>query len=233
MEKTGLLPLLLPELAQCRGIEQKGFHRFDVLDHSLKACDAVPSDRTTVRLAALLHDLGKSQTVAIDENGNRTFHGHEEISARLAEKICLRFRYPNVTKNFVVHLIRNHMFHYEESWSDTAVRRFVVRIGEENLADAYTLRRADLFATAGTAMSEDVLAPLIDRVRNVLARTKVLSLKDLAVNGLDLSKAGIASSPRMGIILRELLETVLSDPEMNERTRLIEMALKLENQLQG
>ena len=233
MEKTGLLSLLLPELARCRGVEQKGSHIFDVLDHSLKACDAVPLDRTIIRLAALLHDLGKLQTLAVDVKGKRSFYGYEELSARLAEEICQRFRYPNATTGFVVHLIRNHMFHYEDSWTDADVRRFVVRIGEENLADAYTLRRADMYATSGLAVPSDALDKLANRVREVLARTKVLTIKDLAVNGRDLSQAGIAASPRMGIILKELLEMVLIDPEMNEKTKLIELALNLEKNLQG
>jgi len=233
MEKTGLLALLLPELARCRGVEQKGHHRFDVLDHSLKACDAVSSDQTLVRLAALFHDLGKPQTMAVNDEGNRTFYGHEEVSARLAEEICHRFRYPNATIDFVVHLIRNHMFHYEESWTDAAVRRFVVRIGESNLADAYALRRADMYATEGFGVAADALAPLSNRVRDVLAKTKVLSIKDLAVDGRDLSQSGIATGPRMGIILRELLETVLTDPEMNERTRLIELAVRLDKRFRG
>ena len=233
MEKTSLLSLLLPELACCRGVEQKGSHRFDVLDHLLHACDAVPSDRVLVRLAALLHDLGKPQTLSVDNEGNRTFFGHEEVSARMAEGIFQRLRYPNATKEYVVHLIKNHMFHYEASWTDAAIRRFVVRIGEGNLADAYVLRRADMYATTGDKVPREALSPLADRVQEVLDRTNVLSIKDLAVNGRDLAGAGIVAGPRMGAILKELLETVLSDPEMNEKSRLMELALNLEKRLQG
>lgn len=226
MEKTGLLELLLPELALCRNIEQKGVHRFDVLDHSLLACDfaAQKNDLSVVRLAALFHDIGKPATRALDDAGIWTFYNHEQVSAELSRAILLRFRYPNSVIDSVVHLIEEHMFHYEEVWKDAAVRRFIIRVGEEHLPNLYRLRMADAYATTGIEPPWDFLLPLIRRVDGVLAGSRAFSLKDLQINGNDLLSLGVKPGPFMGIILRELLETVVDDPDLNSREKLLEIA---------
>lgn len=226
MEKTGLLELLLPELASCRNIEQKGVHRFDVLDHSLLACDFAAREEGSlvVRLAALLHDMGKPATRALDDAGIWTFYHHERVSAELSRNMMLRFRYPHSVIDRVVHLVEEHMFHYEEVWKDAAVRRFIIRVGEEYLPDLYRLRRADAYAAAGTGLPRDFLVPLITRVDEALAGSRAFSLKDLQINGKDLQRIGVKPGPVMGIILRELLETVVDDPALNAKEKLLEIA---------
>ncbi|MDR1301060.1 MAG: HD domain-containing protein [Treponema sp.] len=226
MEKTGLLELLLPELALCRNIEQKGFHRFDVLDHSLLACDAAAQEQAPklVRVAALLHDIGKPATRAWDPGGVWTFYQHEQVSAALSRDLLTRLRYPNGVIDGTVHLVREHMFHYEANWTDGAVRRFIIRVGEENLSNLYQLRRADAYATAGKALPWDFLVPLITRVDAVLAESRALSLKDLPVSGKDLKVIGIQPGPIMGIILSQLLEAVVEDPALNTKEKLLEIA---------
>jgi putative nucleotidyltransferase with HDIG domain len=226
MEETGLLGLLLPELERCRGVEQKGFHRFDVLDHSLLACDYAAREGfpQEVRLASLFHDIGKPLTRKMDESGIWTFHRHERESARIAGNIMTRFRYPHAVLDRVVHLITEHMFFYEEIWSDAAVRRFIIRVGEENLRDLLDLRKADTYAAAGTEVRGDALVPFIDRINKVLAQGRAFTLKDLAVSGKDLAETGITPGPLMGVILKELLETVITDPDLNTREKLLEIA---------
>jgi putative nucleotidyltransferase with HDIG domain len=237
METTGLLALLLPDLAACRGIDQKGFHRFDVLDHSLLACDytARHNHPPAVRLAALLHDIGKPPVRKLDERGVWTFYQHERESARLALKFFHSYRYPNAITESVIHLIEEHMFHYEETWKDGAVRRLIIRIGEENLPDIYRLRLADAYATAGAEPPADYLLPLITRVEDILTQKRAFSLKDLAISGGDLMEIGIKPGKRMGIILNELLETVVDDPDLNNRDKLLEIAknLKAREELGG
>jgi putative nucleotidyltransferase with HDIG domain len=225
MEQTGLLGLLLPELAACRGVEQKGFHRFDVLDHSLLACDYAAREGFSrpLTLAALFHDIGKTPTRKL-EGGIWTFYRHEEESARIAEEVLRRYRYPNAVIDTVKHLIGNHMFHYGEEWGDAAVRRFIIRVGEDQLQGLYQLRRADTYAAAAREPEPGLLLPLINRVEAVLAQKRALSLADLAIAGGDLQGIGIPPGPRMGIILKELLEAVIEDPELNNREKLLEIA---------
>jgi hypothetical protein len=124
-------------------------------------------------------------------------------------------------------LIEEHMFHYEENWTDAAVRRFIIRVGEEHLEDLYRLRRADTYAAAGTEPDPRALLPLAERVDKVLAGKKAPSLRDLAVSGKDLLDMGIKPGKGMGIILRELFETVVDDPGANTREKLLEIASKL------
>jgi len=229
MEQTGLLKLFLPELAVCRGIEQKGSHRFDVLDHSLMACDfaARKGCSAEVRFAALLHDVGKPGAQSFDETGERIFHQHDAESARIARNVLSRMRFPNAFVDQVCHLVAEHMFHYTDDWSDAAVRRFVVRIGKENLPALYQLRRADTFAKAGSEPPSSYLLPLIDRVERILAESQAFSLRDLAVSGRDLMAMGIEPGKNLGKILNELLEAVLDDPELNTREDLLVIAKKL------
>jgi putative nucleotidyltransferase with HDIG domain len=229
MEQTGLLKFFLPELAVCRGIDQKGFHRFDVLEHSLLACDYAAEKQypQELRIAALLHDIGKVPTRRLDEIGVWTFYQHEAESKKMAHSILVRLRCPNALIDSVCHLVKEHMFHYTDEWSDAAIRRFIARVGEENLAMVYQLRRADAYATAATEPSLYYLIGLTDRVEKILEEKQAFSLKDLAINGKDLIDIGIKPGKIIGIILGELLETVLDDPAQNTRETLLEIAKKI------
>ena len=230
MEQTGLLGLFLPELAAGRGVDQNDYHEFDVLDHNLLACDwaAEKEFPVDVRLAALLHDIGKVPTrkpIPNDES-NYTFYNHEIESKYITRNILSRLRFPNHVIEMVCHLVKEHMFHYTDDWSDAAVRRFIVRIGEANVTKFYQLRKADAYAKAGTEPPRDSLLPLACRVDKALAENHAFSLKDLAVKGSDLISIGIKPGKTMGIILRELLESVLDDPEMNNKDELLKLAGK-------
>ena len=229
MEKTGLLKLFICELAACRGIDQKGFHRFDVLDHSLYACDyaARMNYSHELRLASLLHDTGKPEAREMGGSGVWTFYRHEEISAEMSKKILARLRYSNNVIENVCHLIKEHMFHYTDEWSDAAVRRFIARVGETSLEDIYRLRRADAFATSGEEGEPASLLLLANRVENILSKGRAFSVKDLAVSGNDLIAIGIKPGRVLGVILHELLETVLDDPGQNTREKLLEIAGKM------
>jgi len=229
MEKTGLLKLFLEELAACRGIEQKGFHIFDVLDHSLSACDYAAANGYSheLRLASLFHDVGKPAVRQMDKSGVWSFYRHEEISAEMCGKILGRLRYSNAVIGSVCHLVREHMFHYTDEWSDSAVRRFIARAGEDHLEDLYRLRRADAYAFAGKEGDSSSLLLLANRADKILAESRVLSIKDLAVSGNDLMEIGVKPGKLMGIILNDLLETVLDDPAQNTREKLLEIAGKI------
>jgi tRNA nucleotidyltransferase (CCA-adding enzyme) len=227
MEESGILNDILPELARCRGIEQKGFHDFDVLDHLLFSCDGAPEDNLSLRLAALFHDIGKVDTKSIDQEGFPTFHHHEQLSVQLTADILGRFRFSNEIKDSVLHLIQFHMFHYTPEWSDGAVRRFVAKAGLDTLEDLFTLRRADQYGMAGKMIDSPLLEEFRRRIEKVVEEESAFSITDLAINGKDLQGEGVPSGPLMGTILRELFEAVLDDPGMNEKERLLHLARKL------
>jgi hypothetical protein len=109
------------------------------------------------------------------------------------------------------------------------VRRFVIRAGEANLENLYRLSRADAYAMEAKESGSANLLPLAERVEKILAGSRALSLKDLAISGKDLMDIGIKQGKVMGLILGELFETVVDDPEINKREKLLEIAEHLKN----
>ncbi|MBT3273737.1 MAG: HD domain-containing protein [Spirochaetales bacterium] len=225
MESAGLLEIILPELSLGRGVTQKGTHIFDVLDHSLYTADGAPKKFLHLRLAALFHDIGKPSAKKQLEDGTVVFHNHDLISAKISSQILTRLKYPKAVEKKVAHLIKNHMFFYEDDWSDAAVRRFLRRIGIENVEDLFALRIADGFGMKRKIPSGLSIKQLHTRIDSVLQEQSVLSIRDLAVGGNDLVQdAGIPKGPIMGIVLDYLLETVIDDPSQNSREHLLRIA---------
>lgn len=224
MRRSGLLGLILPELAACVGVEQPPqFHKYDVYWHSLYACDAAPSDNYRVRLAILLHDIGKPACkVAM------TFYNHDRVGLEMAAALLKRLKFSNEDIKIITNLIANHMFEYTSEWSDAAVRRFIRRIGGvENAADLFTLRRADAAAMEQVA-GIDYLQELGDRIQKVIDEENALHVGDLAVKGEDVMKSlNIPPGPKVGEVLNALLEKVLDDPSLNQREKLLELIRQL------
>lgn len=242
LESTGILKMFMPQFEKCRGCIQKddrGYHIFDVMDHLIYACDGAPKHKPLVRMTALLHDIGKpdSKTV-VDENGLQIFHffGHEKTSTQIARNILTSLKFSNAEIEHICTLIQNHMFHYESSWSDAAVRRFIVKAGKENIEDLIDLRLADMYGKYNEPVrihdsaACDLLIEFKERIDSVTSQATALSLKDLAVNGKDLMANGIPAGKSLGFILNELLETVLDSPEMNQKEKLLELARNIYNQ---
>lgn len=231
MEECGIMQLFIPELCKCRGVEQKGFHNFDVLDHLFYACDGTPCTKADVRLAALFHDIAKPAVRAVGKDGTYTFYQHENESARLTQKIMDRLHFSRQCSTYVCHLIKQHMFFYESTWTDAAVRRFLMRIeyaqNSEVLNDLFDLRFGDLYGMNCQPASPDHLKEFSERIEKILAEQSALGLKDLAVNGKDLMASGIPAGKIIGQILNELLETVVDDPDFNRKEKLLNLAQNL------
>ncbi|MBO7516471.1 MAG: HDIG domain-containing protein [Spirochaetia bacterium] len=224
MQKTEILEYVLPELLEGVGIEQRDRHQFDVFHHSLCSCDFMEKD-PVLRMAALLHDIGKPRCFKV-RDGINTFYGHENVGAEMAHEILRRLKFSKADENRICHLIQNHMFHYTEEWSDGAVRRFIARVGIENLSDLFKLRFADRAGAAGdksfACTPEDIA--LSRRVDAIVKETPALKLGDLAVNGqMLLKEAGIPKGPAMGLVLNYLLEAVMDDPAMNTKEQLLNL----------
>ena len=229
LESTGLLTLFTPELAECRGVEQGDYHHFDVLDHSFLVCNACPAgaDNLHIRLAGLFHDIGKPAVRKEAADGSCTFYRHEAVSEKLTRTIMRRLKYSNSEIEKTAHLVAQHMFHYEPAWTDAAVRRFIVRVGKENISDLFALRYADVFGLTGSYGEPSFLAEFTARIDAILQADGAYSIKDLAVNGNDLIAAGIPAGRILGLILHDLLETVLDDPAQNTREQLLRIAAAL------
>lgn len=237
MRETGLLQIFMPELTEGVGVEQKLFHADDVYYHAIKTCDAAED---SVKLAALLHDIAKPRT----DMGNGHFYGHDRMGADMAEQIMKRMKFPKSEIERTKKLIANHMFYYphieegmsnEEKeniemhrWSDSAVRRFIQRVGEENIDDLFKLRMADAQSNPYTSFKPDEITILQKRISDVRHQDMALKVTDLNITGKDLEQLGVGKGPKMGEILRELLERVLDDPLLNTKEKLSEIVKEIQ-----
>ncbi len=223
LDITGLLAEILPELLACKGVGQGGPHRYDVFNHLVEACAASPAD-LVMRLSSLLHDIGKPVKKIENPDGSLSFYGHDQESARLAEIVLKRLKFTNFVISGVTILIRNHMFDYAENWTDAAVRRFIARVGLENVQPLVLLRLADSSGLGHGRADPRMLMPLLERVENLRSRDQAFRIKDLAIGGNELAAIGWPKGPSMGRALEELLEAVLEDPDLNTKERLLAIA---------
>jgi putative nucleotidyltransferase with HDIG domain len=149
MLDTGVMEIVFPEVAKLAGVEQrKDFHHKDVFLHTLQVVDNVAkvSDNLWLRVAALLHDIAKPRTKRFIEGVGWTFHGHEEIGARMIKGIFKRMKFPLSHQSYVEKLVRLHLRPIalvDDTVTDSAIRRLIVAAGED-LDDLITLCRADI-----------------------------------------------------------------------------------------
>lgn len=228
MRRSGLLQIVLPELQAGYGLMQNRFHLHDIYYHSLYSCDAAPREAPLLRLAALLHDLGKVPTRRAGSDGDFTFYNHEIVGAKMGKKIMRRLKFSNEDTSRVANLISNHMFHYTEEWTDGAVRRFMRKVGLENLDELVTLRIAD---RRGNGMRDGMPQPiriLKKRIEKIIEAENAITVRDLDIDGhIIMKEFGIGPGPVIGVILNELLEAVLDNPEINRGEILLEKAREI------
>jgi putative nucleotidyltransferase with HDIG domain len=221
LAEAGALSAISAELARQPGVAQNKIAGEDLWDHTLRTVDE-SANRTIVRLAALLHDIGKPATAA---DGH--FYGHEVKGAELADELLDRLHTPVATRQRVVHLVRHHMFRYEPSWGDPAVRRFLGKIGPSAIDDLFALREADN-AGSGVPRDADGLGELRARVAAELERGAILDRSALRIDGAEVMNAlGIPAGPEVGRVLAALFERVVQNPRMNEPAQLLDTARRL------
>jgi len=220
LSDVGLLEVICPELEECKKTPQDKVAAQDVFEHSLATVDATPANDLVLRLAGLFHDIGKPETFA---DGH--FHQHEFVGEFKARQILRRWKFDKETVTEVTHLIRNHMFWYETHWTDSAVRRFIRKIGLDYIPALFALRRADNIGSGARSPRMYALEALWQRVQEQIAAANAFSLRDLAIDGNDVMRElGIPPSPDVGRILNALFERVLDEPALNTREKLIELA---------
>ncbi|MFH2085731.1 MAG: CCA tRNA nucleotidyltransferase [bacterium] len=215
MVNTGIMEILIPELLMTKAVKQGGHHIYDVFTHSIEALRACPSPDPVVRLATLLHDVDKP--VVSKSGGERgvTFYNHEVSGARTAKRIAERLKLSKKDQDRVFTLVRWHMFVYESKMTDASIRRFIRRVGKENIHDMMALRVGDRIGGGSKATSWR-LTELQKRIGEQFYEP--LSLKDLNINGAEVMKIlGIPPSRRVGEILNTLFEEILDDSAKNTK----------------
>ena len=228
LEEIGVLEHILPALAKGKGLAQRAdFHKYDVLEHSLRAVKYIEplTEDCTLRLAALLHDVGKPLCMLRDGNA----YAHPEEGERLARELLLSLKAPKKVIEQVVWLTKWHMYDYDCKTSEKKLRRFLVA-NAEKIPSLMRIKQADF-----SACTDDLSkAPTCARWENLLAKMQAekvpFSLKSLAVNGKDLLAEGIAP-PHVALVLNSLLLHTAVLAKDNEKSLLLKLAKGIEHSL--
>ena len=221
--ETGISAVILPEFDACMDTPQNNPHHcWSVGEHTLRALPFVEPDKV-LRLAVLLHDIGKPPVRTTDERGIDHFYGHAQKGAEMAGSILRRLKFDNDTRKRVARLVQVHD-DLQIAAAQRSVRRAVYRIGADLFPDYLKLRRADIMAQNPDVRQEKLneLARIEEMYQEILEAQQCLSLKDLAVTGRDLIEAGMQPGPELGRTLNQLLELVIEHPEYNTKESLLE-----------
>lgn len=227
--QTGMTAIFLPEFDKAMRTEQNHIHHcYSVGEHILHSIDEVPP-QPVLRLAMLLHDIGKPETVNVSEDGITHFHGHPEVGAEMAKKILRRLKMDNDTIDKVTLLVRYHDYGNGVEPTDKIVRRAVNKLGDDIFPMFLLVSRADVLAQS-KYMREEKLAR-IDKwcsiYEDIKAKNQCVSLKMLQINGKDLIGMGVKPGPMLGSVLAQLLDEVLDEPEKNSAEYLRARALEI------
>lgn len=230
LEKLGLLPYVLPEIEPSIGCEQGGIHAYDVYEHLLRTLQAAADKEFSLemRLAALLHDIGKPKTRRTGgKNKHYTFFGHEVVGARMTQEILERLKLPRETIDRVVNLVRWHMFFSDpEEITLSAVRRTITRVGEDQIENLLNLRVCDRIGT-GRPKEQPFrfrqYKAMVDEALRDPISVKMLKMNGNRIMELTKEKPG----RKLGYILNALMEEVLIEPAKNTEEYLDERVLEL------
>ncbi len=224
---TGLTAIFMPEFDEMMTTDQHTkHHKYTVGQHTICAMEEIEPDRI-LRLTMLLHDVGKPACKTTDENGQDHFKGHPEAGADMARTILRRLKFDNDTISAVVNLVRNH--DDRPAVTPRNVRRMAIRVGEDNMDALLAVKRADTLAQSDYQREEKL--QYIEDIRatflQIQADNNCLKIKDLKINGKDLIAMGLPQSNKIGLILKNLFDEVVEEPEKNDRDYLLKRAREM------
>lgn len=220
MLATGILDIVLPELCACQGLQQNRYHAFDVLGHSIQSMCHVEGADPILKLAVLLHDVGKLKVRMPHPTraGEFQFLRHEVVGAEMVKSICTRLRLSTEQTARVVHIVAHHMEMHDvkSTFSNAALRRVANRLGIERLPDMFAMLKADVKGTGVDQPRKDEALEVERRMAEALAEGTAFGIKDLAVDGEDVMKiCDLKPGAAVGAKLKELLAKVIENPELN------------------
>ncbi len=225
--ETGITAVILPEFDVMMKTRQNTPHHFGTVgEHTLCALTKVRAHKA-LRLAMLLHDIGKPAVRTTDADGKDHFVGHPDESVRIAGEILHRWRFDNDTINRVKKLVRFHDL--RPALTEKSVRRMIYKVGEDIFPMLLEVQRADILAQSDYQREEKLHAlGVVESIyQEILKKEQCLSIKGLAIGGRELVADGMKPGREIGLVLEELLNQVLEEPERNTRDYLLEYSRKL------
>lgn len=238
LEELDLLRYVLPELREGLGVGQNKHHIYSVFEHNIRSLEysAKENHSLVVRLASLLHDVGKPKTKQGD-GPDSTFYNHAQVGSKIALCALERLHFSLDMIEQVAHLVRHHMFYYNVGEvTDAGVRRFLRRVGPEYVDDLVKLREADRIGSGVPKAVPYKLRHFLFMMEKV--KRDPLSPAMLKVDGEDVMRlANIKPSPRVGWIIAALMDEVLDDPTRNRseelEERIKDLGKKTDKELQA
>ncbi|MCQ2493763.1 MAG: CCA tRNA nucleotidyltransferase [Lachnospiraceae bacterium] len=216
--ETGMTAVFLPEFDRAMQTEQNHKHHcYSVGEHILHAIEEVEATQV-LRMAMLLHDIGKPDTLTVDESGITHFHGHVQKSEEMAKVILRRLKFDNDSIDKICRLVRFHDYGMGIVPDEKIVRRAVNKIGEDIFSMFLQVGRADIMAQSdyereSKLANNDSWGKMYDKI---MEENQCVSLKTLKINGRTLIEMGVKPGPELGRILNTLLEEVLDNPSGND-----------------
>ncbi|MBS6041241.1 MAG: CCA tRNA nucleotidyltransferase [Clostridium baratii] len=222
LKECGLLQIVIPEIVPSIGFDQKNIHHFeDVFNHTLSVIEKCPED-LNIRLAALLHDIGKPDVFFIDDKGNGRFFGHNTKSEKIARDILNRLRFDNKTIKSVCILVREHM-NVLDNASNLAIKRLINRVSKENIYSLLELQKADILSLKDPNVALYKVSDMRTKIDNIIDSNTPLTVKDLAIDGgILIKELDLKPGKIIGETLDYLLQLVLKDSSSNTKTILLE-----------
>ncbi len=223
----GLMTYIIPEFMNNVGVEQNNKHHIYTVDqHTYEAIKNVEA-KEALRWAMLLHDIGKGYCKTIDYEGVGHFYGHPKISSNIAKEVLNRLRFDNKTTSDILKLIDHHDYRIEPEMKQ--VRKAINKIGEELFEDYIKVQRADIQAQNPIYHNEHFhrLDQVLSCYKKIIESKQCTSLRDLQINGKDLTTMGLQQGKTIGLILNKLLDMVIEEPTYNNKEWLLKTALQL------
>ncbi|HIX89886.1 MAG TPA: HD domain-containing protein [Candidatus Agathobaculum pullicola] len=213
-----ILTAVLPEFSPMVGCAQQNpYHLYDVWEHSARAVGQVPAE-PCLRWAMLLHDCGKPACKTVDENGVGHFYGHPRVSRDIAASLMRRLRFSSEQTTRILLLVEQHDRPLGDS--DKLVRRRLVQIGQARFRDLLAIKKGDAVGQGTHPENVAALWETERRMNTALAQDACLSLRQLAVNGNDMTALGLRG-PAVGAMLHSLLDAVVDGTLDNTRQALL------------
>ena len=225
LEKSGVLEYIIPEWSATIAFDQKNPHHYLTVDKHIKKVVSLCDEDLELRIAALLHDIGKPQTFTLDSEGKGHFYNHEIESAKIAESILKRMKYSAKMSSSIKNLVLYHLNTFKNS-GRKYVKKLINEMGKDEVLKLFKLMEFDRIAhnPPHDFRSLDELKRLYNEI---IEKEEAVSIKEIKISGKDIIDLGVSQGKEVGLVLKLIFERVLEDSSLNERELLLKLAKEI------
>lgn len=225
LEKSGVLEYIIPEWSATIAFDQKNPHHYLTVDKHIKKVVSLCDEDLELRIAALLHDIGKPQTFTLDSEGKGHFYNHEIESAKIAESILKRMKYSAKMSSSIKNLVLYHLNTFKNS-GRKYVKKLINEMGKDEVLKLFKLMEFDRIAH-NPPHDFRSLNELKRLYNEIIEKEEAVSIKELKISGKDIIELGVSQGKEVGLVLKLIFERVLEDSSLNERELLLKLAKEI------